>query len=80
MSNRDANGDSDGADAQLTPIHVTAVLVASERAMSNDWTHSDSSRRTTRIVERRPVWLRDVLARGRLRRHVCPDRRVIVEP
>ena len=24
MSNRDANGDADGADAQLTPIHVTA--------------------------------------------------------
>src|SRR5512134_4000667 len=35
MSDRDANGDSDGADAQLTPIHVTAVLVASVRAMSN---------------------------------------------
>ena len=34
MSNRDANGDSDGVDAQLTPIHVTAVLVASVRAMS----------------------------------------------
>jgi hypothetical protein len=28
MSNRDSNGDAD-ADAQLTPIHVTAVLVAS---------------------------------------------------
>ena len=35
MSNRDANGAADGADAQLTPIHVTAVLVASVRAMSN---------------------------------------------
>jgi hypothetical protein len=35
MSNRDSNGDSDGGDAQLTPIHVTAVLVASVRAMSN---------------------------------------------
>ena len=34
MSNRDSNGDAD-ADAQLTPIHVTAVSVVSGRAMSN---------------------------------------------
>ena len=35
MSTLDSNGDANSADAQLTPIHVTAVLVASVRAMSN---------------------------------------------
>ena len=51
MSNRDANGDSDGADAQLTPIHVTAVLVASERAMSNALDALGFPEEDNRIVE-----------------------------
>ena len=51
MSNRDANGDSNGADAQLTPIHVTAVLVASERAMSNALDALGFSEEDDRIVE-----------------------------
>ena len=35
MSNRDSDGNSVGTEAGLTLIHVTAVLVASIRAMSN---------------------------------------------
>ena len=35
ISTRDSDGDADGADDRVTPIHVTAVLVASVRAMSN---------------------------------------------
>ena len=75
MSNRDANGDSDGADAQLTPIHVTAVLVASVRAMSNALDALGFPEEDTRIVEQA----------GRFgfvtcsHEDVCPDRRVIVE-
>ena len=51
MSNRDANGAADGADAQLTPIHVTAVLVASVRAMSNALDALGFSESDDRIVE-----------------------------
>src|SRR5512147_3001488 len=54
MSNRDSrdfNGDADGADAQLTPIHVTAVLVASVRAMSNASDALGFSESDDRIVE-----------------------------
>src|SRR5512144_3230345 len=51
MSNRDANGDSDGADAQLTLIHVTAVLVASVRAMSNALDALGFAEDDDRIVE-----------------------------
>jgi len=35
MSSDDGSGGSDGAGTHLRPIHVTAVLVASVRAMSN---------------------------------------------
>ena len=52
MSNRDSNGDSDGVDAQLTPIHVTAVLVASVRAMSNALDALGFAEEDNRIVER----------------------------
>lgn len=54
MSNRDSrdsNGDSDNGDAQLTPIHVTAVLVASVRAMSNALDALGFPEEDTRIVE-----------------------------
>ena len=51
MSNRDSNGDADGADAQLTPIHVTAVLVASVRAMSNALDALGFAEDDDRIVE-----------------------------
>src|SRR5512147_2000170 len=54
MSNRDSrdfNGDADGADAQLTPIHVTAVLVASVRAMSNALDALGFAEEDNRIVE-----------------------------
>ena len=47
MSNRDSNGDSDGAGARPTPIHVTAVLVASVRS-----TIARRSARTCRSGER----------------------------
>ena len=50
MSNRDFNGDAD-ADAQLTPIHVTAVLVASVRAMSNALDALGFAEDDDRIVE-----------------------------
>src|SRR5512134_3024336 len=50
MSNRDSNGDAD-ADAQLTPIHVTAVLVASVRAMSNALDAPGFPEEDNRIVE-----------------------------
>jgi hypothetical protein len=50
MSNRDSNGDAD-ADAQLTPIHVTAVLVASVRAMSNALDALGFPEEDNRIVE-----------------------------
>ena len=50
MSNRDFNGDAD-ADAQLTPIHVTAVLVASVRAMSNALDALGFAEEDNRIVE-----------------------------
>jgi hypothetical protein len=51
MSTRDSNGDADGADAQLTPIHVTAVLVASVRAMSNALDALGFAEDDDRIVE-----------------------------
>ena len=51
MSNRDCNGDSDRPDAQLTPIHVTAVLVASVRAMSNALDALGFPEQDNRIVE-----------------------------
>src|SRR5512132_4044347 len=50
MSNRDSNGDAD-ADAQLTPIHVTAVLVALVRAMSNALDALGLAEDDDRIVE-----------------------------
>jgi hypothetical protein len=54
MSNRDSrdsDSDADGADAQLTPIHVTAVLVASVRAMSNALDALGFPEEDNRIVE-----------------------------
>ena len=51
MSNRDANGDADDGDAQFTPIHVTAVLVASVRAMSNALDALGFPEEDNRIVE-----------------------------
>src|SRR5512132_2998827 len=51
MSARDSNGDAEGADAQLTPIHVTAVLVASARAMSNALDALGFPEEDNRIVE-----------------------------
>ncbi|MER2510534.1 MAG: hypothetical protein ABTQ27_17525 [Amaricoccus sp.] len=51
MSSRDSNGNSDSADAQLTPIHVTAVLVASVRAMSNALDALGFPEEDNRIVE-----------------------------
>jgi hypothetical protein len=54
MSNRDSrdsDSDADGADAQLTPIHVTAVLVASVRAMSNALDALGFDEEDNRIVE-----------------------------
>jgi hypothetical protein len=51
MSNRDSNGDADGGDAHLTPIHVTAVLVASVRAMSNALDSLGFAEEDNRIVE-----------------------------
>jgi hypothetical protein len=54
MSNRDSrdsDSDADGADAQLTPIHVTAVLVASVRAMSNALDALGFAEDDDRIVE-----------------------------
>jgi hypothetical protein len=54
MSNRDSrdsNGDADGGHAQLTPIHVTAVLVASARAMSNALDALGFDEEDNRIVE-----------------------------
>jgi hypothetical protein len=51
MSNRDSNGDSDGAGARPTPIHVTAVLVASVRAMSNALDALGFPEEDNRIVE-----------------------------
>ena len=50
MSNRDSNGDAD-ADAQLTPIHVTAVSVVSVRAMSNALDTLGFAEEDNRIVE-----------------------------
>src|SRR5512144_825232 len=51
MSNRDSNGDADGGDAQRPPIHVTAVLVASVRAMSNALAALGFPEEDNRIVE-----------------------------
>ena len=54
MSNRNSrnsNGNSDNGDAQLTPIHVTAVLVASERAMLNALDALGFPEEDDRIVE-----------------------------
>jgi hypothetical protein len=51
MSNRDSDGDADGANDQLTPIHVTAVLVASVRAMSNALDALGFAEDDDRIVE-----------------------------
>ena len=77
MSNRDSNGDAD-ADAQLTPIHVTAVLVASVRAMSNALDALGFAEEDNRIVEQDGRF-GFVTCSHEVRRHVCPDRRVIVE-
>jgi hypothetical protein len=51
MSTLDSNGDANSADAQLTPIHVTAVLVASVRAMSNALDALGFAEDDDRIVE-----------------------------
>ena len=49
MSTRSSDGDADGAEAQ--PIHVTAVLVASVRAMSNALDALGFAEDDDRIVE-----------------------------
>jgi hypothetical protein len=51
MSTRDSDGDADGADAQLAPIHVTALLIASVGAMSNALDALGFAEDDDRIVE-----------------------------
>jgi len=51
MSERDLEGDAEGTDAQAAPIHVTAVLVASVRAMSNALDALGFPEEDNRIVE-----------------------------
>jgi hypothetical protein len=51
MSSAESEGNFDGANAQPTPIHVTAVLIASMRAMSNALDALGFPEEDNRIVE-----------------------------